>query len=100
MAGIIYGHRSRYDQTGAVTMTISKAQLHTLRLLHKAAAHRDYRSPRAGDYTWKHENAHVPLTPTLHRLLSSGLATVSSHNRDMAVLTEKGRAVIAAQQSC
>jgi DNA-binding PadR family transcriptional regulator len=79
-------------------MTISKAQLHTLRLLDQAAAHRVYRTRRAGDYTWKHENAHAPVTPTLHRLLSSGYATVSTHNRDMAVLTEKGRAVIAARQ--
>jgi hypothetical protein len=76
-------------------MAITKAQLHTLRLLHKAAAHRVYRSPRADDYTWKHENAHAPLTSTLHRLISSGHATVSAHNRDMAVLTEKGRAVVA-----
>jgi hypothetical protein len=81
-------------------MTITKAQLYTLRLLHQAAAHRVYRTPRAGDYTWKHESAHPSLTQTLHRLLISGHATVSSHNRDMAVLTEKGRAVIAAQQSC
>jgi DNA-binding PadR family transcriptional regulator len=79
-------------------MTITKAQLHTLRLLDQAAAHRVYRTRRAGDYTWKHENAHASLTPTLHRLLSGGYATVSSHNRDMAVLTEKGRAVIAARQ--
>ena len=79
-------------------MSISKAQLHTLRLLDQAAAHRVYRTRRAGDYTWKHEKAHVPVTPTLHRLLSSGHATVSPDNRDMAVLTEKGRAVIAPQR--
>lgn len=81
-------------------MTISKAQLHTLRLLDQAAAHRVYRTRRAGDYTWKHENADVPLTPTLHRLLSGGYATVSDQNRDMVVLTEKGRAVVAARRSC
>ena len=81
-------------------MTISKAQLHTLRLLDQSAAHRVYRTRRAGDYTWKHENAHVPVTSTLHRLLSSGHATVSSHDTDMAVLTEKGRAVLAARRSC
>ena len=81
-------------------MTISKAQLHTLRLVDQAAAHRVYRTRRAGDYTWKHEKAHVPVTPTLHRLLSSGHATVSPHDTDMAVLTEKGRAVLAARRSC
>ena len=81
-------------------MAISKAQLHTLRLLHQAPAHRVYRTPRAGDYTWKHENAQASLTSTLHRLFISGYATVSSNDRNMAVLTEKGRAVMAAQRSC
>ena len=100
MAGINYGHHSRPHQTGVVAMTITKAQLHTLRLLDQAPAHRVYHSPRADDYTWKHENAHAPLTPTLHRLLSSGHATVSDQNRDMVVLTEKGRAVLAARRSC
>ncbi len=100
MAGINYAHHSRLCQTGATKMTITKAQLQTLKLLHKAAAYRVYRSPRADDYTWKHENAQAPLTATLHRLLSSGHATVSTHDTDMAVLTEKGGAVLAARRSC
>ncbi len=81
-------------------MAITKAQLHTLRLLHKAAAHGVYRSPRAGDYTWKHENAQASLTPTLHRLFIRGYATVSPNDRNMAVLTEKGCALLDAQPSC
>jgi hypothetical protein len=81
-------------------MTISEAQLRTLRLLQNKAALRVYRSGRAGDYSWKHEDAPAALTPTLHRLFSSGYATLSPDNRDMAVITHKGRAVLAAQGSC
>ena len=80
-------------------MTISEAQLRTLRLLNNRAAHRVYRSQRAGEYTWTHEDSHIALTPTLHRLFSSGYATVSSDNRDVAVITHKGRAVVAARGS-
>ena len=80
-------------------MTISEAQLRTLRLLNQQAAHRVYRSQRAGDYTWTHENSRIALTPTLHRLFSSGYATVSRDNRDVAVITQKGRAVVAARGS-
>ena len=80
-------------------MAISKPQLRTLRLLELGAAHRVYRSSRAGDYTWVHEKADRPLTMTLHQLFSSGCATVGHDNRDVAVITEKGRAVIAAQGS-
>ena len=47
-------------------MTISEAQLRTLRLLDQQAAHRVYRSQRAGDYTWTHEDSRIALTPTLH----------------------------------
>jgi len=80
-------------------MTISEAQLRTLRLLNQQAAHRVYRSQRAGDYTWTHEDSCIALTPTLHRLFSSGYATVSSENRDVAVITQKGRAAVAARGS-
>jgi hypothetical protein len=76
-------------------MTISQAQLRTLNLLHKEAAYRVYRSRQAGEYTWIHEHANIPLTATLHRLFSSGHATVSSEDRDRAIITEKGRAFLA-----
>ncbi len=81
-------------------MAISEAQLRTLRLLNKKAAHRVYRSQRADDYLWTHEDSGIALTATLHRLFSSGYATVSNDNRDMAVITQKGRAVVAARGSC
>ncbi|MBL0403722.1 hypothetical protein JKG68_07080 [Microvirga aerilata] len=81
-------------------MTISEAQLRTLRLLNKQAAHRVHRSKRAGDYIWTHEGSRIALTQTLHKLFSSGYATVSNDNRDVAVITQKGRAVIAARGSC
>jgi hypothetical protein len=55
-------------------MTISQAQLRTLSLLHTKPACRVYRSDRAGDYTWVHDDTHVRLTVTLHRLFSSGYA--------------------------
>jgi hypothetical protein len=80
-------------------MIISEAQLRKLRLLNKKAAHRVYRSKRAGDYIWTHEDSRIALTPTLHRLFSSGYATVSSNNRDVAVITHKVRAVVAARGS-
>ncbi len=79
-------------------MAISEAQLRTLRLLNKKAAHRVYRTERAGDYTWIHEDSCIALTQTLHRLFSSGYATVSNDNRDVAVITQKGRAAVAAQR--
>jgi hypothetical protein len=81
-------------------MTISKAQLRTLQLLNKEAAYRVYRSHRADEYTWTHEHTKIPLTSTLHRLFSSGHATLSSDDRDMAIITEKGRAVIVARGFC
>ncbi len=81
-------------------MAITEAQLRTLRLLHKKAAHRVYRSDRAGDYSWKHEDADATLTHTLHRLFSSGYATISNDNKDVAVITNKGRAVVATRGSC
>ena len=78
-------------------MAISEAQLRTLRLLNKRPAHRVYRSQRGDDYLWTHEDSRIALTPTLHRLFSSGYATVSSNNRDVAVITQKGCAVVAAR---
>jgi DNA-binding PadR family transcriptional regulator len=81
-------------------MTVSEAQLRTLRLRQNKAARRVYRSGRAGEYSWKHEDAPAALTPTLHKLFSSGHATVSPENRDMAVITHKGRAVLAARGTC
>ncbi len=81
-------------------MTISEAQLRTLRLLNKKAAHRVYRTERAGDYTWIHEDSRIALTQTLHQLFSSGYAMVSNDNRDVAVITQKGRAAVAARGFC
>jgi hypothetical protein len=81
-------------------MIISEAQLRTLRLLQTKAARRVSRSGRPGDYSWKHDDAPAALTPTLHRLFSRGYATVSPVNRDLAVITGKGRAVLAARGSC
>jgi hypothetical protein len=78
-------------------MTISQAQLRTLGLLHTKPACRVYRSDRAGDYTWVHDDAEVRLTATLHRLFSSGYAMLSPENRNMAVLTAKGRATLIAR---
>jgi hypothetical protein len=81
-------------------MAVSKAQLRTLNLLNKQAAHRVYRSQSgralgAGDYVWVHADTHVSLTPTLHRLFVSGHATISTESKDIAVITEKGRAIVA-----
>ena len=81
-------------------MTISPAQLRTLSLLDKKPACRVYRSGRSDDYSWVHDDAHVRLTATLHKLFSSGYATISPDNRDVAVLTEKGRDVVAVRAVC
>jgi DNA-binding PadR family transcriptional regulator len=81
-------------------MTVTQPQLRTLSLLDKKPACRVYRSNRVGDYTWMHDDAHVSLTPTLHKLFSSGYATITPENRDVAVLTEKGREVLAARGGC
>jgi hypothetical protein len=84
-----------YEQTGAVKMAISQAQLRTLRLLDEEAAFRVYRSHRPGDYTWVHERSDIPLTSTLHRLFVGGYAKSKAENRDIAVITAKGRAFLA-----
>ena len=76
-------------------MNVSQAQLRTLNLLDNKPAYRIYRSNRAGDYSWVHDDTHVSLTPTLHRLFSSGCAMLSPDNRDVAILTDKGRDVVA-----
>ena len=81
-------------------MTITQQQLHTLRLLRKEPARRVDRPQYPGDYTWVHKDAQRPVTGTLHRLFSSGHATLSPSDRNMAVLTEKGRAVVATMASC
>ena len=78
-------------------MIISQAQLRTLHLLDKKPAYRVYRTKRAYDYNWVHEDTHLSLTSTLHRLFSRGYATVSPDNRNVAVLTEKGRQIVAAR---
>ena len=78
-------------------MTISQAQLRTLGLLDTKPACRVYRSDRAGDYTWVHDDAEVRLTQTLHKLFSSGYAMLSPENRNVAVLTAKGRATLIAR---
>jgi hypothetical protein len=83
--------------SGIASMTISQAQLRTLSLLHTKPACRVYRSDRFGDYTWVHDDAEVQITATLHKLFSSGHATISPENRDVAVLTAKGRAMLAAR---
>ena len=81
-------------------MPISQAQLRTLNLLDKKPAYRVCRSDRACDYTWVHDDTHLSLTPTLHRLFSSGCAMLSPDNRNVAVLTEKGRKVVAVRGGC
>jgi hypothetical protein len=42
-----------------------------------------------------HDDTHVRLTSTLHRLFSNGYAMISPDNRNVAVLTEKGPEVVA-----
>ena len=81
-------------------MTISQAQLRTLHLLDQKPAYRVYRSNRADDYNWVHDDTHISLTATLHRLFSSGYAMLSPDNRNVAVLTEKGRDVVAVRGGC
>jgi hypothetical protein len=82
-------------------MIITKAQLRTLRLLNEEAAYRVYHSRQsAADYTWVHKQSNVTLTPTLHKLFSIGYAAVCADNKDIAVITEKGRAVINERGSC
>jgi hypothetical protein len=80
-------------------MAITQQQLHTLRLLRKEPARRVYRPHYPDDYSWVHKDAQKPVTGTLHRLFSRGYATVTPNDRNMAVLTEKGRAVVAARRS-
>jgi hypothetical protein len=63
-------------------------------------AYRVYRSDRADDYSWVHDDGHVRLTATLHKLFSSGYAMTSPENRNVAVLTEKGREMVAVRGSC
>ncbi len=81
-------------------MTITRQQLHTLKLLRKEAARRVYRTHRAHDYTWVHKDAQAPVTTMLHRLFISGHVTLSPSDRNKAVLTDRGRAVVAALGSC
>jgi hypothetical protein len=81
-------------------MSISQQQLHTLRLLRKEAARRVYRTHYSDDYTWVHKDAQKPVTTMLHRLFISGHATLSPSDKNIAVITEKGRAVVAARGSC
>jgi hypothetical protein len=81
-------------------MTVTQPQLRVLSLLHNKPACRVYRSDRAGDYSWVHADTHLRLTRTLHRLFSSGYATISPENCDLAVLTEKGREVVAMRGRC
>jgi hypothetical protein len=81
-------------------MTISQAQWRTLNLLDKKPAYRVYRSDRADDYSWVHDDTRISLTPTLHRLFSSGYAMLSPGNRNVAILTEKGREVVAVRGGC
>ena len=76
-------------------MTITQQQLHTLRLLRKEPARRVYRPHYPDDYSWVHKDAQKPVTGTLHRLFSRGYATVTPDDRNLAVLTDRGRAVVA-----
>ena len=80
-------------------MTITQQQLHTLRLLRQEPARRVYRPHYPDDYSWVHKDAQKPVTGTLHRLFSRGYATVTSNDRNIAVLTDKGRAVVTARGS-
>ena len=81
-------------------MTMTRQQLRTLRLLRKGPAYRVYRPHYPDDYSWVHKDAQKPVTATLHRLFSRGYATLSPTDRNMAVLTEKDRAVVAARGCC
>ena len=76
-------------------MTITQQQLHTLRLLRQEPARRVYRPHYPDDYSWVHKDAQKPVTGTLHRLFSRGYATVTPNDRNLAVLTDRGRAVVA-----
>ena len=76
-------------------MTITQQQLHTLRLLRQEPARRVYRPHYPDDYSWVHKDAQKPVTGTLHRLFSRGYATVTPNDRNVAVLTDRGRAVVA-----
>jgi hypothetical protein len=77
------------------SIAVSKAQLRTLRLLNNEPARRIYCSSQADNYSWVHEHTDLPITPTLHRLFIGGYARIKADNRDVAVITEKGRAVVA-----
>jgi hypothetical protein len=74
--------------------TISKAQLRTLQLLNEEFACRTYWSKRQGDYTWVHKGSGFPITVTLNQLFVRGCADLSADNRDVAVITDWGRAVL------
>ena len=76
-------------------MTITQQQLHTLRLLRKEPARRVYRPHYPDDYSWVHKDAQKPVTGTLHRLFSRGYATIAPDDRNLAVLTKRGHAVVA-----
>jgi hypothetical protein len=76
-------------------MTITQQQLHTLRLLRKEPARRVYRPHYPDDYSWVHNDAQKPITATLHRMFSRGYAAVAPNDRNMAVLTDRGHAVVA-----
>ena len=76
-------------------MTMTRQQLNTLRLLRKEPARRVYRPHYPDDYSWVHKDAQAPVTTMLHRLFISGHVALSSSDRNLAVLTERGRAVVA-----
>jgi len=73
---------------------LSAAKLRTLELLGTGPAFRKFRTNRAGDYSWFHGEDARPVTGTLHALFTLGLATVLEDNKDVAVITERGRAVL------
>jgi hypothetical protein len=75
-------------------MLVTKAQLRTLQLLQQQPASRIYRSGRPGDYTWGHQQAEMSITATLHKPLVSGHAQLQRGNKDVAILTGKGRSVL------
>lgn len=79
-------------------MIISKAQLRTLTLLASGPAHRVYRSRRADDYSWVHEQATGSLTGRLHRLLFRGTLQEPTRSGNKRPLCRQ--AVIAVNRHC
>jgi hypothetical protein len=74
-------------------MSPTAPQMRTLRLLAQEPALRRHHSPDKGDYTWTHRGTDKPITQNLHSCFIQGWADVDK-DRDIAVITDKGRAVV------